>query len=236
MCNPCLHPCSGRSDQSTASTRTAADSRSIAQPLPGRTASRVAEGSNSLSQQRIAPAGPLTPVPEGAPRFTGPGDNRPLGAWGELAAHKHDSLSRLRPCTTPLYSMAAEIVMHQMQQQQQQHSMLICKRRSQCLSAAPKCVSDTAQHELHCWCCFSVAAAADAACLPQRSWLQRAWTTPSLVTTITAFSRRSGRTLPVSRHRKRTTTITASSRQSHRARSPRAVLQLSSTMMSAGAQ
>jgi hypothetical protein len=79
-----LHLNSGRSDQSTASTKTAADSRSIAMPLSGRTASRVAEGSNSLSQQRIAPAGPIiNTTAEERPRFVGAADNRPLGAWGE---------------------------------------------------------------------------------------------------------------------------------------------------------
>ncbi|KAF6258149.1 hypothetical protein COO60DRAFT_1693701 [Scenedesmus sp. NREL 46B-D3] len=77
----------GQSDQSTASTRTAADARSIGMPFSGRTASRVSEGSNSLAQRRIAPAGPIINTTEAErPRFVGPGDNRPLGAWEILAA------------------------------------------------------------------------------------------------------------------------------------------------------
>lgn len=77
------HCHSGRSDRRSASTRTAADARSIAMPLSGRTASRVAEGSNSLAQRRIAPAGPANFTTPNPRAFVGAGDNRPLGAWGE---------------------------------------------------------------------------------------------------------------------------------------------------------
>uniref|UniRef100_A0A383VK58 Uncharacterized protein n=1 Tax=Tetradesmus obliquus TaxID=3088 RepID=A0A383VK58_TETOB len=76
----------GRSDRRSASTRTAADARSIAMPLSGRTASRVAEGSNSLAQRRIAPAGPANFTTPNPRAFVGAGDNRPLGAWEVLAA------------------------------------------------------------------------------------------------------------------------------------------------------